>query len=288
MPDLANSEQQPPTHSGRGLVRLRIDLGYDGTHFKGWAIQPGQRTVQAEIESALATAFHQTEPLPVVVAGRTDTGVHARGQVIHCDVPDDVEVDFYKLIRSLNGLTPEDIRVYRGRIAPAGFDARYSATGRRYTYSIADGDRDPIIRSFTVPNYKRLDVDLMNQAAEKLIGLNDFSAFCKDSDFGTSIRTLQQFTWERTHFGVKATLRADAFCHSMVRALVGSMIPVGEGKRGIEFPLEVLTDLERHPLAVTMPPQGLVLEEIYYPPDDQLAARQLETRATRTESELWD
>lgn len=279
---------QPPTQSGRGLVRLRLDLGYDGTQFNGWAIQPGIRTVQGEIQPALGVALHLGEPVPVVVAGRTDAGVHARGQVIHCDVPAETELDFYKLVRSLNGLLPDDIRVHRGQIAPEGFDARFAAVARRYTYSIADGDRDPITRSFTVPNFRKLDVDLMNAAAEKLLGLNDFKAFCKQSDFGSSIRTLQEFRWERTVFGVMATLKADAFCHSMVRSLVGSMIPVGEGKRGIEFPLQVLLDRKRDPIAVTMPPHGLVLEEVYYPADDQLAARQLETRATREESELWD
>jgi tRNA pseudouridine38-40 synthase len=291
MPESADNNQ-PPTQSGRGLVRLRIDLGYDGTNFKGWAIQPGVRTVQAEVEAAITMALRQSDPLTVVVAGRTDSGVHARGQVVHCDVPDDVELDFYKLVRSLNGLTPEDIRIFRGRIAPDGFDARYSAIARRYTYSIADGDRDPIIRSHTVPNYKRLDVDLMNEAAKKMVGLNDYSAFCKESEFGTSIRNLQQFSWERTEFGVKATLKADAFCHSMVRALVGSMIPVGEGRKDVDFPINVLSGQERHPLAVTMPPNGLVLEEIYYPADDLLAARQLETRSTRmnteSKSDSWD
>ncbi|MEY3407328.1 MAG: hypothetical protein RL038_389 [Actinomycetota bacterium] len=287
MPESAELNQ-PPTHPGRGLVRLRVDLGYDGTAFNGWAYQPGLRTVQDEVQTALGVALHLGDPVPVVVAGRTDAGVHARGQVIHCDVPETVELDFYKLVRSLNGLLPVDIRVHRVQVAPDGFDARFAAVARRYSYTIADGDVDPLTRNFVVPYYRKLDEDAMNAAAAKLIGLNDYTAFCKKSDFGTAIRTLQEFRWERTGFGVVAHLKADAFCHSMVRSLVGSMIPVGEGKVDVEFPFNIMQSRTRDPLVVTMLPQGLVLEEVYYPADDQLAARQLETRATRDESELCE
>lgn len=287
MPNSADLNQ-PPTQSGRGLVRLRVNLGYDGTRFNGWAIQPGQRTVQNEVQNALGVALHLGEPVLLTVAGRTDSGVHARHQVAHCDIPASAVPDFYDLTRSLNGLLPDDIRIHQTSIAPEGFDARFSAIARRYSYTIADTYIDPVARGFRVAQWRPLDVDAMNIASEKLLGLSDFTAYCKPADFGSMIRTLHEYNWTRTDFGVVARLKADAFCHSMVRALIGALVLVGEGKRPINFPSDLLASRKRDSTVVTMPPHGLVLEEVYYPADDQLAARQLETRALRDESELCD
>ena len=271
---------------GGGLTRLRVDLAYDGTNFAGWAKQAGLRTVQGEVERVLGVALRIGEPVEVTVAGRTDAGVHARGQVLHADVPAVSLGELNKLTYSLNGLLPADVRIHEVSIAPEGFDARFAAVARRYSYAIADGRVDPLTRGFVVAHWRRLDVQVMNEACEPLIGLHDFTTFCKRTDFGTSIRTLQEFWWERTSVGVVAHLKADAFCHSMVRSLVGALVLVGEGRRPVEFPAEVLARRQRTAAVVTMPGHGLVLEQVYYPPADQLAARQAETRARRDHSEL--
>lgn len=286
MPDQAHSSEPPTPTEGRGLARLRLDLGYDGTEFNGWAFQPGLRTVQGEVQAALGTALRLGQAVEVVVAGRTDAGVHARGQVIHADVPADSLFEFPKLTYSLNGILPPDIRVREVRLAPPGFDARFAAVARRYSYAIADRGLDALMRNFMVEHWRELDVAAMNAAAAPLLGLHDFTSFCKRTDFGTSIRTLQEFSWHRTEAGVVAQLQADAFCHSMVRSLVGALVPVGEGRQPVDFPQAVLDRRQRDSDVVTMPPQGLVLEAVLYPPDAELAARQLETRARRDHSEL--
>lgn len=284
---ISSMHNEPPALPGRGFIRLRIDLAYDGTMFAGWAAQPKLRTVQSEVEKALQIAFHLKETVHTIVGGRTDAGVHARGQVIHADVPESVlKEDFGKIAYSLNGLLDSDVRVQDLIQAPYGFDARFAAIARRYSYSFSDGTPDPLYRHFVVPAWRKLDVDAMNSASEKLLGLNDFTAFCKKTQFGTSIRTLTQFDWRHTDFGVMATLEADAFCYSMVRSIVGCVLSVGEGKRGIDYPKQVLDTKARQDEVVTMPAHGLVLEKIIYPSDDELMARQEITRARRDDSEL--
>jgi len=272
--------------TGRGFVRLRIDLAYDGTNFAGWALQRSLRTVQGEVQVALGTSLRVGAPVDVIVAGRTDAGVHARGQVIHCDVPEESLFDLDKMTYSLNGLLPEDIRVHSVVLAPEGFDARFSAIARRYSYAIADGLQDPLMRFFAVSYWKRLDEDAMNAASAQLLGLHDFTSFCKQKEFATTIRTLQEFSWHRTEYGVVATLQADAFCHSMVRSLVGALIPVGSGRRPVDFPRMVLERRSRNSDVETMAGHGLVLEQVLYPADDQLLARQEMTRARRTQEQL--
>ena len=278
---------EPPALPGRGFIRLRIDLSYDGTLFAGWASQPKLRTVQSEVEKALQTAFHLKVPVTTIVGGRTDAGVHARGQVIHADVPESVlKEDFGKIAYSLNGLLDADVRILDLIQAPYGFDARFAAIARRYSYSFSNGAPDPLYRHFVVPSWRELDVDAMNKASSQLIGLNDFTAFCKRTQFGTSIRTLNQFDWRHTDFGVMATLEADAFCYSMVRSIVGCLISVGEGKQDTGYPKRVLDSKARQDEVVTMPAHGLVLEKIIYAPDEELMARQEVTRAKRDSAEI--
>ncbi len=280
-----NEPSSPPV--GRGFVRLRLDLAYDGTNFAGWAIQAnGLRTVQDEVQKAIGLVWRLGQPGSVYVAGRTDAGVHARGQVVHFDIPEDSYIDFFRQQYSLNGLLPADIRINRVSYAPAGFDARFSALARRYTYAIADGVADPITRNHVVSNWRRLDVDAMNEASEKLLGLHDFTTFCRMTDYGTSIRTLTEFSWKRTSYGVMATLEADAFCHSMVRSLVGALVPVGDHRRDTDFPVRMRDACARTGEFTVMPAHGLILESVVYPPDDQLQARQDLTRAKRNISEI--
>ncbi len=280
-------------HPGGPRVRLRIDLGYDGTDFSGWAAQPGRRTVEAELSVALTTLLRAPDPVLLTVAGRTDAGVHARGQVAHADVdeaayqavvgrsartPDDASV------ARLRGLLPQDVVVHRVCRAPAGFDARFAAVWRRYSYRIADGraERDPLRRRDTVWLGESLDVEAMQAASAGLVGLKDFAAFCKRRDGGTTVRALLEFTWSRGADGVvEGRVVADAFCHSMVRALVGAVVPVGLGRESVHWPAQVQAAGERSSRVKVMPAHGLCLEQVGYPPDPALAARALEARARR-------
>lgn len=267
-------------------MRLRLDLAYDGTRFHGWASQPGLRAVQSDLEEALRVVLRLEAPPLTTVAGRTDSGVHARGQVAHVDVDELDEVTIPRLQRQLNGVLDEDVRVQRVSRAPEGFDARFSALARRYSYRLVDAAAaDPLERHAVVLHPRHLDVDLLNQASTQLLGLNDFSAFCKRTDTGTAIRVLQEFSWHRDEYGVVvARVKADAFCHSMVRSLVGALVFVGDGRRDVDWPARLLGAGQRNsPVA---PARGLVLERVYYPPDHELLARQELTRQIRDAAEL--
>ncbi|GAA4674577.1 tRNA pseudouridine(38-40) synthase TruA [Nocardioides nanhaiensis] len=272
-------------------MRLRLDLAYDGSDFHGWAAQPGLRTVQGELGAALATVL-RVPAVEVVCAGRTDAGVHARGQVVHLDLPvgapdlDDEAVA--RLARRVNGVLDPDVRVRGVRVAPPGFDARFGALWRRYAYRVADtpGSVDPLTRGHVLTWPRPLDEALMNAAAAELVGRHDFASFCKRREGATTIRTLLDLAWERRPDGVlEATVRADAFCHSMVRALVGCLLAVGEGRRPVAWAAERLAAAERDPSVAVVHAHGLTLEEVAYPPDDELAARAEQTRAKRVAGE---
>lgn len=276
-------------------MRLRLDLSYDGTGFAGWASQPGLRTVQGTLESALGTVL-RCEPPRLTVAGRTDAGVHARGQVAHVDVsedawtavrgrlPDPAEA----LVRRLAGVLPPDLVVHRVAPAPDGFDARFGAVFRRYVYRLADDPLrvDPLLRGHVVRHRLPLDVAAMAAASAPLVGLHDFAAFCKARPEATTVRTLTELTVGRPDAGedaglVRVEVRADAFCHSMVRSLVGALLAVGEGRRPATWPAELLAARTRDAAAHVAPAHGLTLEEVGYPPDAELASRADRTRARR-------
>ncbi|WP_127356368.1 tRNA pseudouridine(38-40) synthase TruA [Actinacidiphila soli] len=270
-----------------GFVRVRLDLAYDGAEFSGWAKQRNRRTVQGELESAIQTVLRLADPVDLTVAGRTDAGVHARGQVAHVDLPAEVwAAEGGKLLRRLAGRLPWDVRVWRVSEAPEGFNARFSAIWRRYAYRVGDhpGGVDPLLRGHVLWHDRPVDVGLMNEAAKLLLGEHDFAAYCKKREGATTIRTLLELYWERdpaTGLAV-ATVRADAFCHNMVRALVGAMILVGDGHRAVGFPGEVLAGRVRHSAVNVVRPHGLTLEEVGYPADELLAARNREARNMRT------
>ncbi|CAN5349984.1 tRNA pseudouridine(38-40) synthase TruA [soil metagenome] len=269
-------------------MRLRIDLAYDGTDFRGWATQPGLRTVQAELGDALAMAL-RVPRVDLVCAGRTDAGVHARGQVVHTDLAEDVVPDdLARLARRLNGILPADVRVRSAVEAPAGFDARYSALWRRYTYRIADRAEtvDPLARAHVLTWSRELDLDAMNAASAVLLGRHDFASFCKQRVGATTIRTLLDLTWARDGWGLaSASVRADAFCHSMVRSLVGCLISIGEGRRPVEWAEHILGAERRDPGVTVAPARGLTLEQVAYPADEELRDRARQTRARRSISD---
>jgi tRNA pseudouridine38-40 synthase len=274
-------------------VRLRLDLTYDGTDFSGWARQPGRRTVQGVLEEGLERVL-RFRPTALTVAGRTDAGVHARGQVCHLDLDGDglpsatadlsaVETLAGRLTRVL----PEDLCVRRMSVAPTGFDARFSAVWRRYSYRIWDDvtQIDPLRRRQVLCWRRRLDHRAMNEAALLLLGEHDFAAYCRKRAGATTVRTLLELRWVRTQEGgLEARVVADAFCHNMVRSLVGALMLVAEHRRDVGWPASVLASGERDPGVVVVPPHGLTLEEVGYPSPDQMAARALASRAVRTVS----
>ncbi len=284
---------EPAIDSGGGLVRLRLDIAYDGTAFAGWAVQAGQRTVAGVIDEALTTVFRT--PVQLRAAGRTDTGVHATGQVAHVDVPADAiphayprtaragDSEFLPLVRRLSRLLPTDVRVTDIVRAPAGFDARFSALRRHYTYrlSTAPYGVDPQQARYVTPWTRPLDVDAMAAASRQLVGLNDFAAFCRHREGATTIRDLQRLDWSRSGDIITAFVTADAFCWSMVRSLVGALLAVGEGRREPAWCASFLTASRRSSEFAAAPPQGLTLVRVDYPPDDQLEARINVTRDIR-------
>lgn len=277
-------------------MRIRLDIAYDGTHFRGWARQPTLRTVQGTLEAALARIVGSD--VRFVVAGRTDAGVHALGQVAHVDLDDRQ----WARIEARQGRAPQDpagsiagrmrgvlgaysdVTVTRSSLAPEGFDARFSAVWRRYRYRLADQSAgfDPLRRHDTTVVRGRLDAQAMDAAAQSLIGLHDFASYCKPRDEATTIRTLLDYRWNRDTDGVLiAEVKADAFCHSMVRALVGGCVAVGERRLDVAD-LVVLRDaVTRTSAFKVLAARGLTLMEVGYPADDLLAARAEQTRARR-------
>ena len=270
-------------------VRLRIDLAYDGSGYSGWAAQPGRRTVEDVLAAALGRVLRLPDPPGLTVAGRTDAGVHARGQVVHADVPAAAWTAAAGRgagpLARLAAVLPADVRVHAAGPAPDGFDARFSALWRRYAYRVCDdlARADPLRRHETLWSSRRLDLAAMNAAAASLVGEHDFAAFCRSRPGATTIRTLRILDWQRDGDSVAvATVVADAFCHNMVRALVGALLAVGEGRRPPGWPAEVLAAAVRDPAVRVVAPHGLCLEEVGYPPPAELAARAAETRQVRT------
>jgi len=218
----------------------------------------------------------------VTCAGRTDAGVHARGQVAHVDVPDwPADVD----VRRINRALPSDVRLTRISRVPAEFDARFSAIWRRYTYRVCDDGvgPEPLDRWSVLPWHRPLSIEALNEASAALHGEHDFGPFCKQRPFGTTVRAVQELQWHRDPSGLAVmTVQADAFCHSMVRSLVGVLLPVGDGRRATTWSTEILQSGQKHSAVTVMPAYPLVLEEVGYPADDELLERQRQTRSVRS------
>ena len=271
------------------MARWRLDISYDGTNFSGWAAQPGLRTVQGELERWMTRVLRLDVPAHLVCAGRTDAGVHARGQVAHVDLDPTVITDGAEaLTRRLNKVLGGDCVVHRISAAPPGFDARFAAIWRRYVYRLSDAGvpPDPLYRYQIAQLTPEVDLARLNEEAVSLLGLRDFGAFCRRRDGASTIRTLLELTGRRLPSGpmagvIECTVRADAFCHSMVRSLVGALLAVGEGRRPVTWPASLLSATIRSSEVPVAPAHGLTLEAVGYPPDDQLLARQEVTRQVR-------
>ena len=302
-PDKSNSSSasacaSAPASTAAELVRLRFDIAYDGTDFHGWAAQRDKptgepvRTVQATLESTLEKVLRT--PVQLTVAGRTDAGVHASGQVAHADVPvscldtRSIAGEPGNLVRRVARLLPADVTLRGASFAPTGFDARFSALRRHYVYRVTSSVSGPLpTRARDTAHWRRpVDVERMQVAADALLGLNDFAAFCRHKPHATTTRDLQRFQWvdvstrEEPEL-YEAHVTADAFCWSMVRSLVGACLSVGEGRRAVGFTEQLLVEEKRSPLVPVAEARGLSLVGVDYPEDTDLAARAEQTRERR-------
>ena len=287
------------------MTRYRLDIAYDGTDFSGWARQPGRRTVCGVLEEKLGTVLRRE--ITLTVAGRTDAGVHATGQVAHFDLPGPagggesgpgetagdgaVAAEMPDgMVRRLARLLPADVRVTALREVPDAFDARFSALRRHYRYRLTGEAYGPPPLRPDIAGWRRpVDPDRMREASERLLGLHDFAAFCRRREGATTIRELQRFAWGAEPDGLGGTVfvaevSADAFCWSMVRSLVGAVAAVGEGRRTVEWAASLLDERERSSAINVADARGLTLVRVDYPDDGdpaELAARSLITRERR-------
>lgn len=273
-----------------GTVRWRLDVSYRGTNFSGWARQPDRRTVQGTLETWIPRLLRLDRTINLVCAGRTDAGVHARGQVCHLDLdPAAIDDDGSRLLHRLARVLPDDLVVSSVERAPAGFDARFSAIWRRYVYRLWDQPVPPDPLQATHVSWRRrpLDAATMNDSAADLIGFKDFAAFCRAREGATTIRNLVELSVRRPEGGLlpgvlEFQVISDAFCHHMVRSLIGALVRAGEGSRDVRWPGRVAAAQVRDPGVPVMPAIGLTFEEVGYPPDHQLAARADEARQLRS------
>ena len=273
---------EPTLYPESGFRRLRLDLSYDGTNFSGWGIQPDRRTVQQAVEEAISTVTQSKAE--TIVAGRTDAGVHATGQVIHVDIPESIALD--DLAYKLNRILDEDIRINQIQIAPPAFHARFSALRRYYEYRLLDENKviPPLARFNTEPWYRPLDLDLMNEASALLLGTHDYAAFCKFREGATTIRTLESYSWRRDSDGfLIGDVVADAFCYSMVRNLVGAIACVADGRKDVSWISTLLENKDRVSDSMVFPGRGLTLYKVDYPSDAELLDRSAKTIARREE-----
>lgn len=281
-----------------GLIRLRLDLAYRGAPFHGWARQPGLLTVQGCLEEALSLITRQ--PAQLTVAGRTDAGVHARGQVAHLDVTKDFwlslsrgreesgELRGERLRARLEGLAGRGLNgalaIKQVRVVTRDFDARFSALSRTYRYLICDDPRaqDPC-RLDIARTSSPLEETTMQVAAQALCGEHDFLPFAKPREGATTVRTLHSFNISRPGAGiVQAMIRADAFCHSQVRFMMGALIEIGRGKYQPNWVGELLAAGVRDQRVPLADGRGLTLWEVAYPPEDEYALQAQKAKVVRT------
>lgn len=296
MTGLIQTEQPHGTarrNVGAPTRRWRLDISYDGAEFSGWAVQPDRRTVQGDLEYWIPSVLRLSAPVALVCAGRTDAGVHARGQVAHVDLPAGALTDGAFLQGKLARVLPGDVVVRAVTEAPAGFDARFAASWRRYSYRLSDTATppDPLLRRQVARARFAVDLDAMNAAGETLLGLRDFAAYCRRREGATTIRTLLELRGRRVDEGPLAgtlefTVRADAFCHSMVRSLVGALVAVGSGRHDLKWLAGITRAGLRQPTVEVMPALGLTLEEVRYPPDEDLARRAAQSRSMREAADV--
>ena len=238
----------------------RLDLAYDGSGFRGYARQEGLRTVQGELERALGTVLGSN--VLTAVAGRTDAGVHALGQVVSFEYVGDLDIE--RLPRSVNGIVGPELVVRSVSSAPDGFNARFSATSRRYRYLIDTGAPDPLTRSFVWNVGTQLDVGAMRDVSQAFVGELDFSSFCRSVEGKSNVRRVSEFEMDEEGSRLTIWIQANAFCHQMVRSIVGYLYDVGRGFTDPNLVEDVISARNRSYVATVAPPHGLTLMEVGY------------------------
>jgi tRNA pseudouridine38-40 synthase len=244
------------------VTTVRLDLAYDGTAFHGWAAQRDQRTVEGVLGVALGRVLGEAPRLSA--AGRTDAGVHARGQVV--SFASDEPVDLARLQRAVNGMLAPEVVVTVARTAPDGFDARFSATAREYRYRIQTGPwPDPFAARYVWHRPGHLALGPMRSATRALVGEHDFASFCrKPPGDRSTVRCLERLAVAARDGRVEITARANAFLHQMVRSLVGTLVEVGDGSRPADGMVAALAARDRAAVGAVAPPHGLTLERVVY------------------------
>ncbi len=245
------------------MNRIALLLAYDGTDFFGYQVQPNRRTVQGVIEEAL-TKIHKGERIRVYSSGRTDTGVHARSQVVHFDSPLQLHDQQWK--KALNSLLPEDVRVLNAAYAPSDFHARFDCKEREYRYRLLRSEEPDVFRRrYTYHFPHPLSIDAMKEAARYLVGTHDFSSFCSaNASVEDKVRTIYEINLFEEDDELVFQLRGNGFLHNMVRIIVGTLLEVGVGKRTPENVKSILLKKDRTLAGKTAPGHGLYLWAVRY------------------------
>ncbi|WIL34399.1 tRNA pseudouridine(38-40) synthase TruA [Bacillus stercoris] len=245
-------------------MRLKCTISYDGHLFNGYQVQPGKRTVQNELEKALAVLHKSKERIPVVSSGRTDSGVHAAGQVIHFDTPLAIPAERWPY--ALNALLPDDIAVKQAEIADDGFHARFSAVKKEYRYFVyTEKHPDVFKRHYAYHFSYRLNVQDMREAAKHLIGTHDFTSFCAaKTEVQDKVRTIYELDWTETDDGLQMRITGSGFLYNMVRIIVGTLLDAGIGKISPDDVKTMLEAKDREAAGRTAPGHGLYLWNVYY------------------------
>jgi len=250
------------------MPRLKCTIAYDGTGFSGYQVQPGKRTVQSEIEKALGK-LHKGASVRVSASGRTDAGVHARGQVIHFDTPLELGPDRWQT--ALNSMLPPDIAVMAAEAAAPGFHARFDAVGKEYRYFILQSKtRDPFKRNYAYQFPYKLDFTAMEEAIGHLLGTHDFTSFCSaKSEVKDRVRTLREIDLLEENGLLVIRFVGDGFLYNMVRILVGTLLEIGTGKRIPGDIPSLIEKRDRTQAGKTAPGHGLYLWEVFYQNEDE-------------------
>nr|MDH3083106.1 tRNA pseudouridine(38-40) synthase TruA [Bacillus subtilis]WGD76058.1 tRNA pseudouridine(38-40) synthase TruA [Bacillus subtilis] len=245
-------------------MRLKCTISYDGHLFNGYQVQPGKRTVQDELEKALAVLHKSKDRIPVVSSGRTDSGVHATGQVIHFDTPLSIPAERWPY--ALNALLPDDIAVKQAEIADDGFHARFSAVKKEYRYFVyTEKHPDVFKRHYAYHFSYRLNVQDMREAAKHLIGTHDFTSFCAaKTEVQDKVRTIYELDWTETADGLQMRITGDGFLYNMVRIIAGTLLDAGIGKISPDEVKSMLEAKDREAAGRTAPGHGLYLWNVYY------------------------
>ncbi len=245
------------------MQRFKCTVMYDGTQFAGYQVQPNKRTVQGELERALRK-LHKGEDIKVTASGRTDAGVHARGQVIHFDSPLTIPLEKWEI--AMNSLLPDDVAVTGTERAPADFHVRFDAKGKEYRYFVHRSlKRDPFKRHYAFQYPYSLNIDSINKAAASLIGTHDFTSFCSaKTEVEDKVREIREIELLEEGDLLVFRFKGNGFLYNMVRILVGTLLEVGSGERDPNSMSFILEEKNRSAAGKTAPPQGLYLWKVFY------------------------